>query len=491
MCLSPVKITNNSAHFSSDTDNLYFYVPCGKCEECKQSLRNEWFVRCYFEWSKNSPQSTFFYTLTYNNDNLPSKYGIACFSKRHFQLFMKRLRKILDKRNLKVKYLVSCEYGELYHRPHLHVLFFLSDTIPYYLFYKIVEECWTYGFVKYGDNGGLVCNHRAIQYVTKYITKDFAFMDEHYYNICKVLLGKWKNILSAYNSRIGFIHFYIDLGVYPQMKFQCQFHDDGMHYCYEYELFKRLKRSFLAQLNDLLPFHLQSTNLGVSMLQESRDELRDLIPVLVGDGKVEMKPIPRYIKRKLWYDCVENERDGKCNKFILSEAGKAHFFNKVPLKVQKEKERLQSILSITDIKQDTLDLINTINDNKPVFLDVQHLVYWFNNFDLDLDVLAIYSAVFRGRCCCFDCALNADFVKKYYLEYAWYCIERTTDKDFGKIRFNEFVSMLWDRHPYFEIYDHALSVLDCLEVGLRIGKSMSELEKDKLAAKTRQLFNKT
>ena len=122
MCLSPRYITNRSLHWDL-FQPLKLQVPCGKCEECKRSNRSDWFVRSYYEWQK-SQNSTFFYTLTYNNDNLPKFAGIACFRKKDLQDFLKRLRFRLDKYNVKLKYLITCEYGELRNRSHYHALFF-------------------------------------------------------------------------------------------------------------------------------------------------------------------------------------------------------------------------------------------------------------------------------------------------------------------------------------------------------------------------------
>ena len=81
MCLQPKYITNRCLHYDLYKP-LKIQVPCGKCEECKNTIRNEWFTRCYYEWRRHQ-ESTFFYTLTYNNENLPKWNGIQHFSKQH------------------------------------------------------------------------------------------------------------------------------------------------------------------------------------------------------------------------------------------------------------------------------------------------------------------------------------------------------------------------------------------------------------------------
>lgn len=74
MCINPIKIRNNSRSFHAQTSALYSEVPCGHCEECRNKVQNDWFVRLYYEWLYTTDVlkgSVYFITLTYNDAHLP------------------------------------------------------------------------------------------------------------------------------------------------------------------------------------------------------------------------------------------------------------------------------------------------------------------------------------------------------------------------------------------------------------------------------------
>ena len=97
-----------------------------------------------------------FITLTYDDDHLPVDKSL---DKRVFQLFMKRLRKALDK---KIRYFHAGEYGERFGRPHYHALIFghrfndrkfLKRTGSGFNIYTSNElaSCWSFGYSSVGD----------------------------------------------------------------------------------------------------------------------------------------------------------------------------------------------------------------------------------------------------------------------------------------------------------------------------------------------------
>lgn len=112
-----------------------------------------------------------FITLTYNDDNLPYDVfsPLPSLCKRDVQLFMKRLRKKLNK---EIRFYLCGEYGENTHRPHYHAIIFGHDFNSDKDFHgssATLSELWTYGnnFVGY-------CNPKTIQYVAGYVTKKFV-----------------------------------------------------------------------------------------------------------------------------------------------------------------------------------------------------------------------------------------------------------------------------------------------------------------------------
>lgn len=122
-----------------------------------------------------------FITLTYAPKHLPSGGSL---NKRHFQLFMKRLRK---RTKQKIRFFHCGEYGEKLSRPHYHALLFGYD-FPDKTFWRehrgnriyrssILEKTWTYG---HSDIGGVTFQSAAYvaRYMLKKITGELA--DQHY-----------------------------------------------------------------------------------------------------------------------------------------------------------------------------------------------------------------------------------------------------------------------------------------------------------------------
>lgn len=155
-CLTPVTIRN--PQFMSDHSNsktFFLNVPCGHCAACLANRANQWTFRIEKELDVSS--SAYFVTLTYDDEHLPFNEpdGVMSVSRRDVQLFFKRLRKTTKNR---LKYFLTSEYGELFGRPHYHLILFNYDKDPVHL-----ESCWRNGFVKFGT-----VTPGSIRYVTKY-----------------------------------------------------------------------------------------------------------------------------------------------------------------------------------------------------------------------------------------------------------------------------------------------------------------------------------
>lgn len=154
MCLRPVQILNphySSAGFRSEFGELvtvpahlishrkYIEVPCGQCADCRNTYYNSLLQRCIVEASTSY---MFFVTLTYDNKHIPfvdiNNERIFYFDYSHIQLMFKRFRfhNILDR---EYRYICVNEYGDKKHRPHAHLLIFVSrksgDTLatPYHI----------------------------------------------------------------------------------------------------------------------------------------------------------------------------------------------------------------------------------------------------------------------------------------------------------------------------------------------------------------------
>lgn len=190
-CLKPIVIKNFKA-YGKYIDQLT--VPCGKCEVCLSKRSRDWQIRLTEEMKVS--RSAFFITLTYNDENLiyadlpsnnnffqnhreipvseiPDYFTAGIPVKRDLQLFLKRLRKQIQP--YKIRYYAVSDYTPTSFRPHYHLLIF---NIPKFFYVeKLVEKCWTYGFI---DVKRIVPQH--INYVTKYVNM-IPLLDECPYKL--------------------------------------------------------------------------------------------------------------------------------------------------------------------------------------------------------------------------------------------------------------------------------------------------------------------
>lgn len=111
-------------------------------------------------------------TLTYNDEHLPSDNGLH---HRHFQLFMKRLRKLAD--GVEIRYYMCGEYGSLNSRPHYHAILFgvdFPDMVPLtkspsgQMLYRsaTLKRLWPFGYSSIG-----MVTFESAAYVARYVMK--------------------------------------------------------------------------------------------------------------------------------------------------------------------------------------------------------------------------------------------------------------------------------------------------------------------------------
>lgn len=199
MCYKPLHIFNPSHRTPSIGGALRLVVPCGKCEDCKDAKKSSYFVRTFAEYQRleekvnNGEAVVYFDTLTYNNKNLPIWHGIQVFNHKHIQLFLKRLRKALNKKGYPVdgnlKYFICSEFGDNTKRPHYHILLFCDFYIDAYTIWRTIRDTWTYGFNDrfqsvvidgkkcLGAADRFVNRQGALKYVSGYVVKDSTYME--------------------------------------------------------------------------------------------------------------------------------------------------------------------------------------------------------------------------------------------------------------------------------------------------------------------------
>lgn len=175
-------------------------LACGRCIGCRLERSRQWAIRCVHEAQLH--ENNCFITLTYNPESLPASNSLVL---KHFQDFMKRLRKKFGKG---VRFFHCGEYGEVcetcrkskYYcdqkghryspylgRPHYHACLF-NIKFPDQEFWKnakgnklytseILTKLWGMGFCSIGE-----LNFQTAAYVARYITKKISGpqADAHY-----------------------------------------------------------------------------------------------------------------------------------------------------------------------------------------------------------------------------------------------------------------------------------------------------------------------
>lgn len=151
-----------------DMDQEKIDVPCGTCIGCRETAAKHWALRCFLELEEH--QSATFVTLTYKPEKVP-----VTLSKRHLQLFLKRLRKAHAKKQRAagtrptavkpLRFFASGEYGETTNRPHYHAILYSTSTQDA----EVIQKAWPNGFVDVKP-----ATNAAIAYVAGYAAKKYG-----------------------------------------------------------------------------------------------------------------------------------------------------------------------------------------------------------------------------------------------------------------------------------------------------------------------------
>lgn len=175
-------------------------VPCGKCINCRLAYSRRWADRIVLESMYH--EESWFVTLTYNDffvpeskfidDNTGEVISHLSLYKRDVQLFLKRLREMLD---YPIRFFCAGEYGSKTLRPHYHLIIFglklknlnyedgKSDLYNprrgqsgYDLFQsRLLERAWSKVLFDrvwpIGHVSVAPCNWQTAAYVARYVTK--------------------------------------------------------------------------------------------------------------------------------------------------------------------------------------------------------------------------------------------------------------------------------------------------------------------------------
>ena len=197
-------------------------VACGQCLGCRLDYSRMWAMRIVHESTLHELDGgNCFVTLTYRDrlecdeDQLANGYHVPddwSLNKKHFQDFMKRLRKRFEPQ--KIRFFHCGEYGNVCEhridlervgcplcsvgRPHYHAALFncnFSDLESYgsqngELRYtsRVLSDTWKYGFVDVGE-----LNFASAAYIARYVLKKVTGpkADDHYMRIDLDGVASW------------------------------------------------------------------------------------------------------------------------------------------------------------------------------------------------------------------------------------------------------------------------------------------------------------
>lgn len=397
MCLKPLHIINKSSNIPAVGGFIRLQVPCGKCQECKDQKKKDYYVRTFAEYQDLEPYVNsgqgfcYFDTLTYNNDNLPKWNGIPCFNHEHIKLFLKRLRISLQRKGFDVKnnlrYFICSEFGEITKRPHYHVLFFLRFPIHVLNFYDEVRKAWEYGFndrkyskvingkLKLGAVDRIVNRQNALKYVSGYVVKDDTWL--------KIFNQKVDDLV----AKGAEIDDKVLRSIQPR-----------------FFLSKDYGKSFLTDLSAKYHFNRDYFEKhGTIQLPDQSYILQDF-------------KIPDYYRRKIYFNLVEVPLEGLENQPMKDKDGNILYYTRGSRKGQVKYYTKYIWKPNNDFIQYQLDTFgNQIDKLATKYHDIANNIPCSDMYNNSLSMsqyisgtlgkrtykdLAIYSFMYRGRICC-------------------------------------------------------------------------------------------
>lgn len=433
----------------------YSYLPCGKCYDCRQSLKSQWIFRVRAELSALTAKGwrIGFFTLTYNDEHLPlipkdlikGPYRpIPCFSKVHIRFFVNSIRKWLQKRykcfkDLKPRMMICSEFGELRKRPHYHGIICFPPCVDARDLHLKMKKIWYSptrpdikgmddGFGYFGpfdfdgdvdDDGKVgkpfVCDSvkAGAMYACKYVCKDINFLES-------------VSDVDFFRKR----KFYWDemscKKVYLNDDFEdccsCPLFDnteacgqalDGPEesYIVTHRKMVELPPYCVLKLSDYFPFHFQTRGMGKCFLDGKNDmQLLELYKNgFLFDGDSDVSALPVYLKNKIIFTpkYVFDDKTGK--RLVRREATaffREHCQELYELKVRAAEERFNDFTNLDywralGVSDDDMALLKRNMPNESVS-------------NLASDFVCYYGVPYRE---CYDIAPYLQWYRRYDYDY--------------------------------------------------------------------------
>ena len=263
------------------------FIPCGKCEECRQSKKNQWTfrLRCELDYCRKNDYHIGFFTLTYDDAHLPylprecftgSFKRVQCFSRSDVRTFIDNIRKRLNERYgvAGLRYMVCSELGDSTNRSHYH---------------------------------GLICFPKYYESVDDTGVVEKKVLDPK--EVFELIHSQWKlgfvfpRYFTGGLDSHGYEHkpFLLRGDVAGAAKYAAKYCCKDLNFVKSIEHLDIDKKSILFKRSQ--PFHLQSRSIGLTWLQNksSADLLKALKNGVSFAGQSTTLSLPLYIKNKVFF----------------------------------------------------------------------------------------------------------------------------------------------------------------------------------------------
>lgn len=262
------------------------FVPCGKCESCKQARKKYWINRCKLHL--HSQPVGLFITLTFDDNHLGDT------SYKTVSDFIKRVRRYIDFNfhRFGIKYFGAYENGALYNRPHFHICFFglgrddfkaqimkdynikLSRDLNYCLYNSwFAGRFWRYGFVKIED-----LTIHNIGYVAGYVAKKLQEYKNPFYELIPSNYAKFYN-KTCFNN----------LGIFMSIKHKLEELSEDKSLTPDAQKMYKDNLELLDYLDyddcKREPYYFMSKGLGFDYLQSLEYSIVDVLAIYNSDRK--------------------------------------------------------------------------------------------------------------------------------------------------------------------------------------------------------------
>lgn len=439
-----ITCTTNSRFLNPYYGKLKNTFPNPDSFSFKYRLEQSYFVRNYyhFNYIKSIGGEAYFYTLTYNNKNLPHWFGIPTCDNRDLRWFIQDsgFRQILRYRyGVSLGYFITTEFGEgkgvrgKGFNPHYHVIFYLwkddhscvNDVLDCFTFQSLVQRYWQ-GHAKFKRNylkGAAVCGSdvgrlnspNAIRYVCKYVIKDIAIQDQ--FKKFKYLI--YDKLFQKLTEKRWFEDwFYSELDDDKLFGEYTDLTDESNVFClnncikddpFVKERLDRAYRLFYRHLhrNVYSPKVFQSQGIGLSALDFVNEDCT--IPIVDSKKVSTNVPLPLYLYRKKYCDVVKTA-DGT-NKYILNSDGIQQRLNSLTDKLASVAYMAESVFEAYTDKSFSSKNISNAYSNLFSYvhsLDALNRQYFF-------ELYGIYTLIYKDRVC--DDIHRPIYYESDYLEF--------------------------------------------------------------------------